>query len=192
MYQFRYILMVAITLLTEWKILQYLKKGNSFYLLHAFLSMKSRLCMRFNNVFLLRFKNLKKKRKEKQPSLPHNSDICIALVQSVIIFKSIQIEVSSHCPFRSVVKWCITSIIVILISNKVISDYIPRRSVGSVANLKTGGHWFDPRPGQYSFRGLMIVIATGFIPLSPPSVVSTMVMWESSQWTAKNIVQNTG
>ena len=41
--------------------------------------------------------------------------------------------------------------------------------------------WFDPRLGQYSFRGLMIVIATGFIPLSPLSVVSKMVMWESSQ-----------
>ena len=32
--------------------------------------------------------------------------------------------------------------------------------------LKTGGHWFDPWLGQYSFRGLMIVIATGFVPLS--------------------------
>ena len=33
--------------------------------------------------------------------------------------------------------------------------------VGSVTGLRTGGHWFDPRLGQYSFRGLMIVIATG-------------------------------
>ena len=31
-----------------------------------------------------------------------------------------------------------------------------------------------------------------FIPLSPLSVVSTMVMWESSQWLGKNIVQSTG
>ena len=31
----------------------------------------------------------------------------------------------------------------------------------------------DPQLGQYSFRGLMIVIVTGFIPLSPLSVVST-------------------
>ena len=47
-----------------------------------------------------------------------------------------------------------------------------------------------PRLGQYSFPGLMIVIVTGFIPLSPLSVVSTMVMvmWESSQWFGKNIV----
>ena len=41
-------------------------------------------------------------------------------------------------------------------------------SSGSVADLRTGGRWFDPRLGQYSFRELMTVIATGFIPLSPP------------------------
>ena len=46
----------------------------------------------------------------------------------------------------------------------------PHSSVGSVA---------DPRLGQYSFRGLIIVIATGFIPLT---AVPTMVMWQSSQW----------
>ena len=45
------------------------------------------------------------------------------------------------------------------------------RSVGRVADLRAGGLWFDPRLGQYSFQGLMIVIATGFIPLSPLSVV---------------------
>ena len=54
-------------------------------------------------------------------------------------------------------------------------------SVGSVADLRTGSGWFYPRHGQYSFRGGMIVIATGFIPLSPLSVVPTIVMWESSQ-----------
>ena len=43
-----------------------------------------------------------------------------------------------------------------------------------------------------TFRGLMIVTVTGFIPLSPLSVVSTMDMWESSQWLGKNIVQSTG
>ena len=52
------------------------------------------------------------------------------------------------------------------------------QSVTSVADLRTGGRWLL---GQYSFRGLMIVIATGFIPLSPLSVVSKMVMLESSQ-----------
>ena len=43
-----------------------------------------------------------------------------------------------------------------------------------------GGGWFDPCLCQYSFQGLMIVIATGFIPLSLLFVVLTMVMWESS------------
>ena len=47
----------------------------------------------------------------------------------------------------------------------------PHRSVCSVPDLRTRGRWFDPRLGQYSFRGLMIVIATGFIPLSPLSCV---------------------
>ena len=34
----------------------------------------------------------------------------------------------------------------------------PHSSVGRAANLRTGGRWFDPRLGQYSFRGLMIVL----------------------------------
>ena len=41
----------------------------------------------------------------------------------------------------------------------------PHSSVSSIADLRTG-HWFDPRLSQYSFLRLMIVIATGFIPLS--------------------------
>ena len=68
----------------------------------------------------------------------------------------------------------------------------PHSSVGSIADLRTGGRWFDPCLDQYSFRGLMIVIATGFIPLSPLSVVSTMIIWESSQWLEKNIVHSAG
>ena len=68
----------------------------------------------------------------------------------------------------------------------------PHSSVGSVQDLRTRGRWFDPRLGQYSFRGLMIVIATVVIPLSPLSIVLTMVMWESSQWLGKNIVRSTG
>ena len=35
-------------------------------------------------------------------------------------------------------------------------------------------------------------IATGFIPLTPLSTVSTMVIWESSQWLRKPIVLSTG
>ena len=64
-------------------------------------------------------------------------------------------------------------------------------SVGSIADLRTGGGWFDPPLGQYSFRGLMIEIVTGFIPISQLSIVSTMVTWESSQWLGKSIVWRT-
>ena len=51
-------------------------------------------------------------------------------------------------------------------------------SDGSVADLRTGGRWFDLQLDQYSFRGLMKVIATRFIPLSLLSVASTMFMWK--------------
>ena len=47
----------------------------------------------------------------------------------------------------------------------------PHSSVGSLQDLRTGGRWFNPRLGQNSFQGLMIVIATGYIPLSLPSIV---------------------
>ena len=39
----------------------------------------------------------------------------------------------------------------------------PHSPVGSVAYTRIGDRWFNPRLGQYSFRGLMMVIATGFI-----------------------------
>ena len=39
----------------------------------------------------------------------------------------------------------------------------PHSSVGSVMDLRKGVCWFNPQLGQYSFRGLMIVIATGFL-----------------------------
>ena len=58
--------------------------------------------------------------------------------------------------------------------------------------LENRCRWFDPRLGQYSFRGWMIAIAIELIPLSPLSIVSTMVMWKSSQWLGKNIVRSTG
>ena len=67
----------------------------------------------------------------------------------------------------------------------------PHSSVGSIVDLRIRGRCFDPRLGKYSFHGLMIVIATGFIPLSPLSIVSTMVMWQNSQWLGKNIVRST-
>ena len=37
----------------------------------------------------------------------------------------------------------------------------PHSLGGGVMDMRTGGRWFDPRPGKYSFRGLMIVVATG-------------------------------
>ena len=67
----------------------------------------------------------------------------------------------------------------------------PHNSVGSPQYLRTGGRWFDPRVGQYSFLEFMIVIATGLIPLSLLSIVSTMLMWESSQLLGRNIVWRT-
>ena len=54
--------------------------------------------------------------------------------------------------------------LILLVSNLVAE---PHGSVGSVVDLRTGGRWPDSQLGQYSFQGLMIVIATGFIPLSP-------------------------
>ena len=54
------------------------------------------------------------------------------------------------------------------------------------------GRWFDPWLLQYFFPRIdMIVFVRGFIPLSPLSIVSTIEMWESSQWVWKNIVQGT-
>ena len=50
----------------------------------------------------------------------------------------------------------------------------PHCSDGKIADLRTG-RWFNPRLGHYSFRGLMLVI-----PLSPLSVVLTIVMWKAA------------
>ena len=38
----------------------------------------------------------------------------------------------------------------------------------------------------------MTVIATGFIPVSPLSIASTMVIRKSSQWLGMNIERRTG
>ena len=50
-----------------------------------------------------------------------------------------------------------------------------------VKDLRRRGRWFDPRLGQYSFRGLMMVDTTGVIPRSLLFIVSIIVMWESSR-----------
>ena len=60
---------------------------------------------------------------------------------------------------------------------------------------RTGEQWVAhsiPGFGQYSYLGLIIFIAPGFLPFSPQSIVLTMVMWESSQWLRKNIMQSSG
>ena len=70
-------------------------------------------------------------------------------------------------------------------------------ALGSVQDLRrdlrTGGRLFDPQAWPiFAPRGLMIAIVTRFIPLSLLSIVSTMVMWKSSQWLGKNIVRGAG
>ena len=52
----------------------------------------------------------------------------------------------------------------------------PNGSVSSIEDMRTGGCWFDSWARPLLFQGLMMVIATGFIPLSPPSIISTMFM----------------
>ena len=47
---------------------------------------------------------------------------------------------------------------------------------GSIADLRTGGCWFDLRLSQYSIQGLIIIIVIGIIPLSLLSIAPTMVM----------------
>ena len=59
-------------------------------------------------------------------------------------------------------------------------------------NLRTGGRWFDSRLGHCFSGRLMIVIATGFILLSPMTNISTMVICGSSQWLERKTVRSTG
>ena len=61
-------------------------------------------------------------------------------------------------------------------------------SLDCTQDLRKGGRWFNSWGDQYSFSELLMVIATRFIPLSPLSIVSKIVKWESSQWLGKNIV----
>ena len=60
-------------------------------------------------------------------------------------------------------------------------------SVGIIQDMGTGC-WFDPSLGQYSFQGVVMVIATGLIPLSQFIFSMIVIIWESSQWLGKNIV----
>ena len=63
----------------------------------------------------------------------------------------------------------------------------PHSSVGSVQDLRTVGRWFDPPARPIFFPR----IATGFIPFSPQSILSAIVMRESSKWLGKNILRST-
>ena len=67
----------------------------------------------------------------------------------------------------------------------------PNSSVGSVQDLRKEGSLVQSPAWPIFFRGLMIVIATGLIPLTPLSIVSSMAMLESSLWLGKNIVWST-
>ena len=69
----------------------------------------------------------------------------------------------------------------------------PSISVGDASRLKNSGSLVRLPALPMSARGLMIVIATEFTPLSPLTFFfSTMNMWESSQRLGKNNVHNTG
>ena len=50
-------------------------------------------------------------------------------------------------------------------------------SVGSIQDSTTGGRWLDTQLGQYSFRGLIMVI-----PLSPLTIVLTMIHMGKQPW----------
>ena len=58
-------------------------------------------------------------------------------------------------------------LLVVMVVSKVVDLLATesRSSVRSVEDLRKGGRWLNHPLGQYSFRGLMMVIATGFIPL---------------------------
>ena len=65
---------------------------------------------------------------------------------------------------------------------------LPHSSVGSVQEVAG----FDPLAEPIFFLKINDSYCTGFIPLSMLSIVSAMVMWESSQWLGKNIVGSIG
>ena len=108
-------------------------------------------------------------------------------MKSLKIFFPKTINLISTKYYKNIRSWtCDRFLQEILIPKKTAK---PHSSVSSNADLRTGGCWFNPRLDQYSLWGLMIVIVTGFIPLSLLSVVWVMVMLESSQWLGKNIVR---
>ena len=63
-----------------------------------------------------------------------------------------------------------------------LSMLLPRPIAHSVAYKILFLRIVCSRLGQYSFRGLIIVTATGFISFWQLSIFPTTVMWENSQW----------
>ena len=91
-------------------------------------------------------------------------------------------------------------------ASRLLSPTVPLSHAGHLFRVNTwvwvaqsGVHRMEYRrslvwslPQSISFCWLMIVPLLGFIYLSPLTIVSTIVMWERSQWLGKNIVWGTG
>ena len=89
---------------------------------------------------------------------------------------------STFLVFRFIVKaltyiYCIQ--IIGLVFNQTLPE--PHSSVSSIVDLGTRGCWFSPLLCQYCFWGQIMVIATGFIPLSLLSIVSTIELYVGKQ-----------
>ena len=64
----------------------------------------------------------------------------------------------------------------------------PCSLVGRGKDVRTGVRCFGPQLRRYFFLGLMIAIASGFIPFSMLTIVSTINVQKSSYWLGKYIV----
>ena len=64
----------------------------------------------------------------------------------------------------------------------------PHSSVGSVADLRTGGHWFDPRLGRYHFDRIESSL-TAVLCFDNSYVGKQPVVWKeycAEYWLKKN------
>ena len=62
----------------------------------------------------------------------------------------------------------------------------PHSSFRGVSDLRMGDRWFDPQLRHYSFRGWMIVIATGFRTGKAASDLEMVLQGVILQITSKN------
>ena len=106
----------------------------------------------------------------------HRFKIRLHVVCSLILIYAVR-QIRSFRPWRRKGRCLVVSMSPSLTAHSVASQAWEQEVVGS--------------NGKYSFRGLMTVIATTFILLSSLSIVSKMVMWESSQPLGKNILWST-